>query len=113
MAGWRPVVHKFGSVAVGLGETSTLPEGLVEVSVENLEKVAVDPGENVLLGPFETVSVLLSSVGGVKSGPLHVGAPPCIVGWVRTPVKSRGYDVVSTLLVGVVVAARLANIDLT
>ena len=113
MASWCPVVDETASVAVSLGETSALPERLVEVGVEDLEKVAVDPGEDIFLGPFETECVFLSSVSGVKSGSLHVRAPPCIVCRVRTPVESRRDYIVSTLLVGVVVPAGLANIDLT
>ena len=112
MTSWGPVVIEFGAVAVSLRETSTLPEGLIEVCVEDLEKVAVNPTEDVLLGPLKAEGVFLSSVCGVKSAPLHVRAPPSIIGWVRAPVKSRRDDVVPTLLVGMVVSTRLANINL-
>lgn len=81
-----PAVDQASAVAVRKRELSTLPEGLVEVRVEDLEEDAVDVGEKVLLRPLETEGVFGCSVCGVESTPLHVRAPPGIVGWVWTPV---------------------------
>jgi hypothetical protein len=109
--GLGPDVSQLGSVAVVGWEAGALPERLVKVRVEDLEKVGVDVGEEVLLGPFQTVFVRGGSVGRVEGGPLDVGAPPGIVCWVRAPVQGGRHDVVSSLLVGVVISSGLHDVD--
>lgn len=112
-AGLTPYVLQTGSVAVGKRKSSALPERFVEIGVQDLEKTSVDIGEEVLLGPFEAECVFFLGVCSVKSASLHVGAPPSIVCWVGTPVKSGRDDVVSSLCIGVVVSARLSDINLS
>ncbi len=108
-----PDVLETGAVAVGQRESSTFPERLVEVRVEDLQETRVDVGEEVLLGPLDAKGMLGLGVGSVESGSLDVGAPPGIVGWVGTPVKGGRDDVISSLRVGVVISAGLGDINFT
>ena len=52
-------------------------------------------------------------VGSMECSSLDIGLPPGIVCRVRAPVKSGGNDVVSSLSIGVVVAARFNNVNFT
>jgi hypothetical protein len=111
MTSLNPGIDQAGAIAVGNRELTALPERLVEIGVENLEEVAVDVGEEVLLGPLKSKCVLLCSICVVESAPLYVCAPPSIVRWVGTPFESRRCNVVSSLFVGVVVSSGLHNIN--
>lgn len=107
-----PWVLKRGTVAGGRWEVALGPEWLVEVDVHDLKKTRVDIGEDVLLRPLDSKSVEAGGVGGVECSTLYVVAVPAILGWDWTPVKSRGDNVVTTLWVGVVVTARLHDVNL-
>ena len=76
-----------------------------------MEENVVDPSEDVFLRPLEAEGVFGLSVGGVQSLSLVICAPPSVVGWVGTPVKSRRDNVVSSLCIGVVVSTRFSNVD--
>ena len=106
-----PGICETGAVGVEGWEASSFPERLVEVDIRDLEENAVDPGEKVLLRPFQTKGVFAGSIGGVESLSLVVCAPPCVVSCVWSPVKSGRHNVVSSLCIGVVVPARFNNID--
>ncbi len=109
--GLVPGICETGAVGVEGWEASSLPERLVEVDVCDLQENAVDPGEEVFLGPLQAKGVFAGGICGVESLSLVVGSPPCVVGWVGTPVESGRYNVVSSLCIGVVVSARFSNID--
>ena len=111
--GLRPDVLKSGAVGVGEWELTAFPEWFIKVGVQDLEETGVDVSEEILLGPFKTELVLGLGVSGVKSSSLDVGSPPGIVGKIWSPMKSRGNDVVTTLLVCVVVTARFHDINLS
>lgn len=111
--GIAPWVGNDSAIGVTLGESSALEKWLVEVAIENLKEEGIDIGEDVLLGPLQTEGVLLRGKGSMKSCPLHVGAPPSIVGRVWSPVQCRRHNIVATLCVGVVVASRLDNVNLS
>jgi len=113
LASSSPRVHESGTVTVANGESTLLPERLVEVDVHDLEKTRVDVGENILLGPLEAESVETLGVCGVESSVLVVVEPPTIVGRVGTPVESAAHDIVAALSVGVVVSAGLHDINFT
>ena len=111
-AGLAPRIDDAGAVGVGEGEVPLLPERLVEVGVEDLQEAGVDVGEDVLFAPLDAEGVRGGGEGGVQGVALHVGAPPRVVVGVRAPVQRTRHDVVAALGVGVVVPARLADVDL-
>lgn len=120
MVEWRvrptsfaPRVLQPCAVRVGVGEASAIPQGLVKIGVQDLEKTAVDIGEEILLRPFEAIRVEPAAVGRVQGLALVVGLPPRIIGGIRAPVEGRRHDVVAALLVGPVVASRLHDVDLS
>lgn len=112
-ASLAPWVDETSAVGVRDREVALLPEWLVEVDVHDLKETSVDVREDVLLAPFETESVETRAVSSVESLTLDVVLVPAVVVGIRTPVKSGRDDVVAALRVGVVVTARLNNVDLT
>ena len=107
-----PWVNETGAIRVGEREVASLPERLIEVGVEDLQETGVDVGEEILLAPFKTESVGSGGEGGVKSIALNIRSPPRIVGRIGAPVQRAGDNVVTSLCVGVIIAAGLNNVDL-
>lgn len=60
-----PDVDQPGAVGGGVGESASLPHGLVEVGVGDLQQPTVDVGEEILLRPLKTKGVELGAVSGV------------------------------------------------
>jgi hypothetical protein len=108
-----PGVIQTRTVAVSKGEVAVLEKWLVKVRVHDLKKTSVDVCEDVVLGPLDTEGVVTSGVGRVQGLALDVVTPPAIVAGVRAEVQSTGCDVVSALCIGVVISARLHDVDLT
>lgn len=108
-----PGIYQPGAVRVREREVAARPKTLVEVGVQHLEQPSVDVGEDVFLAPFHPKGVWLCAESGMKGVPLDVGSPPGIVGFVGPPVQCTGDDVVSSLPIRVVVAARLDNVNLS
>lgn len=108
-----PRVNKFCAVTIADREVAFGPEWLAEADIHDLKKTSVNVGEDVFFGPLNTESVETGSVCGVKSLALDVVTPVAIIGGVRPPMQGAANNVVTTLRVGVVVAARLCNVDFT
>lgn len=104
-------VVDLGFVGVGVGEIVVFLELSVKVGVENLEELWVDIGEEVFLWLFEIEGVEFGRVGCVECGVFDVGVLLWVLGGGRILVKSRGYDVVVILWVGIVVVVVFYNVD--
>lgn len=107
----NPRVSERSAVGVGQRKFSTSPKVLFERVVEDLQETGVYVGEEVFLTPLQTISVLASSICGVKSRLFLTGAPVPIILLVRTPVKSAGDNIVSAGRVCVIIASGLSDVD--
>jgi len=110
-----PRVDEDRAVGARQREVTSCPQPFVrvEVHVHDLQETRIKVGEEVFLAPLETKLVVLLCERAVQGGPLGVGAPPGVVGRVRTPMQGTAHDVVAALGVVVVVSARLHDVDLS
>ena len=87
VAGLTPRIHKPRPVGRGHWEIATLPEGFVEICVQDLQQASVDVREQVLLAPLEAEGVERLAKCGVQGIALDVRPPPGVVGGVGAPVQ--------------------------
>lgn len=84
--GGGPWVGETTSGAVGSREVAAVPERLIEVDVNDLQKPGVEVHEEVLLAPLETIDVEAGRPGCVESRMRTSGVGVSVVVGIRTPM---------------------------